>query len=83
MAIPSILLKAVASQIPWKDVLTAAPDVLKSAKDMLASSKKKVDVPPVDPTDDIRVQLAALATRTHDAEVAQAVHNYPRWRQGQ
>ena len=72
MAIPSILLKAVASQIPWKDVLSAAPDVLKSAKEMLASSKKQADAPVVAPTDDARTQLAALAERTHQGELAQA-----------
>lgn len=72
MAIPSAVVSAVASQIPWKDVIAAAPDVWKSARDLFASSARKAQAPAVDPADDIRVQLAALASRSHDSELAQA-----------
>lgn len=72
MAIPSVVVTTVASQIPWKDVIAAAPDVWKAAKDLFAFSTKKAEAPPVDPTADIRDQLAALATRVHDNEHAGA-----------
>jgi len=72
MAIPTAVVTTVASQIPWKDVIAAAPDVWKAAKELFAFSSKKAGTPPVDPAADIREQLAALASRIHDGEQAQA-----------
>lgn len=72
MAIPVAVAATVASQIPWKDVIAAAPDVWKAARDLFAFSSKKAESAPVDPTADIRDQLAALAARVHEGERAQA-----------
>jgi hypothetical protein len=73
MAIPTgVVVTAVASQIPWKDVIAAAPEVWKAAKELFAFSTKKAGTAPVNPAADIRDQLAALASRVHDGEQAQA-----------
>ena len=72
MAIPTAVVATVASQIPWKDVIAAAPEVWKSAKELFVFSTKKAETPPVDPTADIREQLVAIAARVHDSEQAQA-----------
>lgn len=63
----------VASQIPWKHVIAAAPGVWKTAREIFSSSSKKAESPPVDdPGADVRVQLSALAARVHEIDVSQA-----------
>jgi hypothetical protein len=71
MAIPTAVITTVASQIPWKDVIAAAPEVWKAAKDLFTFSTNKAETPPIDPTADIRDQLATLASRVHEGEQAQ------------
>jgi hypothetical protein len=72
MPIPAAVVTTVASQIPWKDVIAAAPDVWKSAKELFAFSTRKAETPAVDPSADIRVQLAGLGSRVQESEQAQA-----------
>jgi hypothetical protein len=60
-----------ASALPWRKILTALPYVVATA-DKARKALSSRSEPPVDPTADLKTQLAELAKRVHDNEVAQA-----------
>jgi hypothetical protein len=61
----------VVTSLPWRKILTALPLVVTTAdKAWKALATKKE--PPVDPTADLKTQLAELAQRVQDNDVAQA-----------
>lgn len=62
---------AVPAAIPWTQILKALPMIAEGAKTVLKMTSKPKE-PPIDPTEDLRQQLASLAARVDGAEAAQA-----------
>lgn len=60
-----------ASAVPWRKILTALPYVV-AAADKTRKALSSRSEPPVDPTADLKTQLAELAARVQENETAQA-----------
>lgn len=59
------------SAVPWRKILTALPYVVATA-DKARKALSSRSEPPVDPTADLKTQLAELAARVQENETAQA-----------
>jgi hypothetical protein len=62
---------ALAAAIPWAQILKALPFVVQGAKTVLKMSSTPKE-PGIDPTQNLREQLASLAARVDGVEAAQA-----------
>ena len=60
-----------ASALPWRKILTALPYVVATA-DKARKALSSRSEPPVDPTADLKTQLAELAARVQENDAAQA-----------